>query len=232
MNTTGTAFKMKIELAKLIQKHGMTPRPFTPAPLRPAIDCDVSVEALAAPATVDREFMKFGAHCWMPFKKDIPLLFRHQPDRPVGKVQDIKSTDDGLFVRALVTDSEARRCPYFSVTATVHSYSMRQVDDPQAAHALITCASVDEISIVLDPANPDAIIRPTPAAIEFYDLAIRGVGIIQQQLALLPTLYCSGPSPAPRRPAPRIAPRRQLPMVASTSRRPTQFSTLVEAMNR
>jgi len=45
---------------------------------------------------------------------------------------------------------------------------------------LIGSASVDEISLVFDPGNPDAIIHPTPAAIQFYDLAIRGVGLIQQ----------------------------------------------------
>lgn len=227
---------MKIELARLMQRHGVAPAPFTPlAPLAAAplaaVEGDLSVEGLAAPATIDRERMKFAAHCWLPFRSEIPLLFRHRKDRVVGKVQAIRSTDDGLFVRALITDSEAKRHGYFSVAATIHGYSIRHADDPQAFHGLITCASVDEISITPEPANLDAIIRPTPAVVEFYDLAIRGVGLIQQQLAVMSKLYCSQPNPAPRA-APHPAPRRRPPTMTSTSRRPTQFAALVREMNR
>jgi hypothetical protein len=231
---SGEAFRMRIELARLMQRHGMTPAPFTPVAPRAAVDHDISIEGLAAPATIDRERMKFGAHCWMPFRKDIPLLLRHQKDRPAGRIQEIRSTDAGLFVRATITDPEAGRHSYFSVAATVHGYSMRLVDDPQRAHALVTCASVDEVSIVSDPANPDAIIKPTPVVGLFYDTAIKGISVMQQMVQLLQQTCADQRRRSQHvitdRRAPRVAPKPAAPHHAV--RRPTEFSRLVQEMNR
>src|SRR5215207_5988249 len=170
--TSGTAMQMRIDLSALIKRHGITPPRFTPLPLLPATDHECSVQGLVSPSTVDRERMKFATLCWTPFAKEIPLLYRHQKDRVAGKLLDIETRYGGLFVRARVTDPEAKRCPYFSILATIHRFELRQVDDPNVAHALITSATLDEVSLVPDnPGNPDAIVQPTPAVVEFYNLA-------------------------------------------------------------
>jgi hypothetical protein len=227
---TGTAMAMKIDLSALIKRHGMRPPRFTPLPLKPVTDGECSIQGFASPSSIDREHMKFASLCWRrPFGKEIPLLFRHQKDRVAGKLLDIEARYGGLFVRALVTDAEAKRCPYFSVAATIHQYELRQVDDPAAAHALITSARLDEVSLVPDnPGHPDAIVEPTPAVVEFFNLAIRGVGIIQRQLELLQQI-----APAPPTPTPMSRPRspiRRAPVISSP-RRPTQFSALAAALN-
>jgi hypothetical protein len=67
-------------------------------PSRPVSDGDVYVERLASPATIDCDRMKFGSRCWMPFKKDIPLLYRHQPDRVAGRILELNAIEQGLFV--------------------------------------------------------------------------------------------------------------------------------------
>lgn len=217
---SGEAMAMKIELSALIKRHGIKPPRFAPLPLLPATERECSVQGFASPATTDRERMKFATLCWRrPFSKQIPLLYRHQRDRVAGKLLDIQARYGGLFVRALVNDAQAARCPYFSIAATIHQYELRQVDDPKAAHALITSATLDEVSLVPDnPGHPDALVVPTPAPVELYNLAIRGIGIIQQQLAVieqLPRLSAPPPSPVHARRLPVITP----------PRRPTSFTT-------
>ena len=247
---SGDAFKMRIELAQLMRRHQVAPKPFTPiAPLINVEADSVSVEGLAAPASVDRERMMFGAHCWLPFRREIPLLFRHQPDRPAGTIQEIRSTDQGLFVRALISDDEAKRCPYFSVAATVHGYMLRNVDDPQRFFGLIGCASLDEISVTPDPVHPDALIRPTSAAVVFYDTAIRCVSVMQKMVQRIRRQTCQS-APASHRSSEGVmtgtsgeitgrslevtscvAPK-SAPLIQSPPCRPTPFQRLVQEMNR
>jgi hypothetical protein len=88
---SGEALKKRIELAQLVRRHQAAPKPFTPvAPLINVEAGHVSVEGLAARASVDRERMMFGANCWLPFRREIPLLFRHQQDRTAGTIQEIR----------------------------------------------------------------------------------------------------------------------------------------------
>jgi len=187
---TSEALRMKIELAALMQRHRAGPQPFTPKALLPPVDLDIIVEGIASPCVVDREFTKFSPRCWVqPFNRRIPLLFRH--GRPAGKVEEVRITDRGLYVRARVTDPEAKRCPYFSIAATIHHYELRNVDDPVNFHAAIDCATLNEVSLVTDPANAAAIIterRQVCAAGEFYQLAARKIDVMRQMLELLPHL--------------------------------------------
>ena len=240
MTVSGQAMKMKIELAAMLSKHGITPRPFTPLPLLTR-DRDGSVEGYASPTTVDREFMKFGPHCWMPFRKqNIPLLYRHQPDRPVGEIIDLEARENGLFVRARVTDPDAKRCPYFSVAATIHGYQIREADPHK--HALVTCARLDEISLVPDnPGNPDAIVRPTPAVVQSYVLMADWVKVLIKYVEVLQKLP---PPPTLERTTSGCIPR---PMLERTNQRllsnprtrppvephrATPFGALVSAIER
>jgi hypothetical protein len=193
---SGEAFLMRTQLAKLMQQHRVTPPPFKPLPLLDSVDHDVIVEGFAAPTNVDRERTKFGVHCWMPFKQQVPLLFRH--GRPAGKVLEVRDTDNGLYVRALVTDKEAKRAPYFSVAATICGYTLRQPDDPELFHSRVGCAVLEEVSLVPDsPANPEAkVLHRYPAPpLQFYDLGIAAVNKCIQIVELMQRLSAR-PEPA------------------------------------
>jgi len=72
----------------------------------------------------------------VPFKNDIPLLYRHDASRIAGQVRDIKATDAGLYVRATLTDEDARQCQGWSVCATIHRYHIFHDDDPRAFYSL------------------------------------------------------------------------------------------------
>jgi hypothetical protein len=198
MTVHGTALRMRIELAAMVRKLGLTPAPFTPPPPLAPVEGDWVVAGIASPVTIDREFTKFGPHCWMPFKQDIPLLYRH--DRPAGKVLEIKDTDQGLSVCCLVSDAEAKCAQYFSIAATIHSFTLRHQDDRERAHAAVTCATLEEVSIVNDPAHPGAKITQRyrqSAAVEFYDIAIAGVGKCIEIVELLRKINHEQPDRAP-----------------------------------
>ena len=118
---SGEALALTVELAKLKQKHGIVPAPFTPLPPLPQVDGDTFIEGYASPATVDRERTKFAAACWMPFKT-VPLLYRHDASQPAGEILEIRTDYKGLFVRARVSHSAAKCAPYFSVAANGSLY--------------------------------------------------------------------------------------------------------------
>jgi hypothetical protein len=144
------ALKLKLAIANLQKQHRLVAPPFTPLPLGPVVAYDITREGYCAPATIDREFTKFAATCWTPFKPDIPVLYRHQPDKQAGRLEDIRVDKNGLWVRARVLHSEAKRAPYWSVCATIHSWQIIQAG--AQACGLITSATLDEVSLVpLDP---------------------------------------------------------------------------------
>jgi hypothetical protein len=206
---TGEAMRMRMQLARLAQRHGHTPKSFTPTDPLPPIDGDVIVEGLASLAVIDNQRTKVAAHCWMPFRKSIPLLFRH--GRPAGEVLEVRNTDKGLHVRSLVHDEEAKRYSHFSVTATVHGFQLRDVDDPERFHALITRHRY----------------RQSPA-VECYDLAKRGIICIAKLIELMaaPATLSTAP-PAHERQPPRCAPAHII-----MRKPPTAFSKLVWEMTR
>jgi hypothetical protein len=119
---TGQAIALRLQLAQLLQRHGIAPAPFNPPPLLAPTDHAEIIEGYAAPAVVDRERMKFAERCWLPFAPDIPLLVSHDPNRVAGTIEDLTITERGLFVRARVTDPQARRLSFFSVAATIYHF--------------------------------------------------------------------------------------------------------------
>jgi hypothetical protein len=137
-----------------------------------------------------------------------------------------------LVVDARVDHVEARRCSGLSVAATIQRYELRDQDDSENFHALITRADIDEISITPTPANPDCVITsrfPTSSQPEFFDLARQGIGKIIEILDLLRKLDAQSAPPAtPRHPRAVAPPRRAV--VAPRPR--TEFGKLVDAMER
>ena len=103
------------------------------------------------------------------------LLIQVDIGQHLYPVLAMRDTDQGLYVRALVTHPDAKHCSYFSVAATVHSYSIRQPDDPARCRARIGCATLDEVTITNAPANPHAVFRrySPSAAVKTYGAAHR-----------------------------------------------------------
>ena len=239
--TTGTAMAMRIDLSALIKRHGMTPPRFKPLPLKPATDRECSVRAWR------RLQSRSGVHEIRNSLLDA-IQKRHSAavsssTRSCGWQASRHRGPLRRFVRARTGHRHGSEAlPYFSIAATIHKYELRQIDDPNAAHALITSATLDEVSLVPDnPGSPDAIVEPTPAMVEFYNLAIRGIEIIQQQLAVIEQLARSSPPTSPAAPSPRVQgsnntlkPKRGTslpPAAVTTPRRPTQFQALAAALN-
>ncbi|MCA1474298.1 hypothetical protein [Bradyrhizobium sp. NBAIM08] len=230
---------MQLELKHLARKHRIAPPPCVPTAPLPPVDGDWIFEGLAAPATIDSERTKFAAECWMPVRQNIPLLYRH--GRPAGEVLEVRTTDKGLHVRALVRDNEAKRCAHFSVAATIHGFQLRDVEDRERFHALVTCATLNEITLTDRPANPAAILRHRyrqSAAVEQWDIIKRGIVCAQGIVAALrvinaaqavPPQTVAGPVKRSVCDLPRSRPT---PVNAPTRPRPkTEFRTLVDAIN-
>ena len=173
-----------------------------------------------------------------------PLLFRHDPSRVAGRILDLSHGAGGcLRIRCEVTDEEAKRCGGFSVACTVHAYELHDVDDRDKFHALITDATIDECSVTDRPANGSALVLQRYrqlAAVEFYDIAGVGIRKIIEMVEVLQRLshttadqQPAAPPAAPARTDQRLPSKaRARPPVITPPRRPTQFSQLVQEMNR
>ena len=116
----GQALRMRLELQRLAQRHGVVLADAVTLPLVSYSDHDLIVEGYASTSDIDLTRMKFRSHaiCWPPFTRagDVPLLYRHDPAQPAGRVDSLDYDDRGrLLVRATVTHPEARRCAAFSM---------------------------------------------------------------------------------------------------------------------
>ena len=142
---TGAAFEIKAAIAALVQQHGLTEPPFTPLPLGPELNHDITLEGYAAPATIDRRAHQVGGELLDAVQGNHPSAvsprFR-SAGRPFRKM---RVDDRGLYVRARVSHIEARRCPYWSVCAKLHSW---RIVTAIVRHAEITSATLDEVSLV------------------------------------------------------------------------------------
>ena len=246
---TGTALKLRVELAKLGARHGTAPVQPRIIPLSAPAEGAQVLEGIAAATTIDVERMRFKPYAlalpWMLRRPLPPLLYRHNPDRVAGRVLNLSHGDGGcLRIRAEVTDEDAKCAGGFSVACTVHAYELRDVDDRDKFHALITDATIEEISLTPQPANPQALVLQRYrqlAAVEFFDIAKAGVNKCIEIVELLQKISASqashakhhrledrstptlGPAaghiygPIPRRPVRHARP-------------PTQFSALVQRM--
>jgi YD repeat-containing protein len=228
--TGGLAMKLKLELAQLAQRHRVTPTISCALPLAAPASRPVLISGIAASTTVDQDRMRFRSRAlvFLPWRLP-PLLFRHR--EPAGEILKLDYDARGrLLVEARVDHVEARRCSGLSLAATIVQYELRDQDDPENFHALITGADLDEISITPTPANPDCVISwriPTSPQPEFFDLARQGIGKIIEIVELLRKLDAQSSPPAPK-PAPPVA-RPRLPV---EPHRATEFGKFITAMER
>ena len=100
----GQALRMRLELQRLAQRHGVVLADAVTLPLVSYSDHDLIVEGYASTSDIDLTRMKFRSHaiCWPPFTRagDVPLLYRHDPAQPAGRVDSLDYDDRGRLLVA------------------------------------------------------------------------------------------------------------------------------------
>ena len=231
--TSGLALQMQYRLGRLADRHGVAPALPSQLALAPPSDRPVIVTGIAAHVgSIDGDRMMFRAFSLAPpLRRPLPpLLYRHDPSQIAGRIEELTRDADGnLRIRATVDHEQGKRAPAFSVAATIHAYEICNADSPNF-YALITSAEIVEISLTPSPANSNALVLHRYeqfAGVALHDHAIAGFKKGIEALQLLQQYFDAprAPAPPPRAPAKRAPP----PVI---SRRPTQFQSLVQAMNR
>jgi hypothetical protein len=219
MTTVGQAMRMKVELARLVTKHGVAPSPPVTIPLAPPVDGPVILSGYCSTPHVDLERVRFRPFAlgWLPWR--MPLLCHRHGAVEVGEIHELAYTDNGsLRIRCTVRDDAAALCNAFSVTATVYDYELVNVDSSHF-HAVVKSGWLDEVSLTTTPANPQALVDfrcrglSTPP---FHTLMQRRIACCLGLLDIVKTTHAS--APARDEPPPRVRPR-------------SDFSTLVEQIN-
>jgi prohead serine protease len=247
--TGGLAFRIRLELAQLAQRHAshhtVAAQPIV-IPLSEPVDYPVTIEGLAATTDIDLEHTRFRRYEFplLPWSTEFPpLLYKHDPAQIAGRIESLDYDAEGrLRIRAYVDHPMARRCGAFSIRGTIVAYELRDTDNANF-HALVPNAELTEISLTDTPANPQALVRHRYKAAPFAayldtigktsELMIRRVEIVQQQLAMLQQTWREHQhreqgAIAEFRGALRV--EASAPVVGP--RRPNEFSQLVEAINR
>ncbi|WLB64665.1 HK97 family phage prohead protease [Bradyrhizobium japonicum] len=169
--------QLKLQLAALCKRHGVTPIVREPLPPLPVVTTGQIITGYAATPDVDSDRCAFqrGALSWPSDLAEVPLLVRHQPDRIAGKLIALDVDSSGrLKVVARCDDLEACRMRGFSVTALVHESEIRDADSC-SFHALIHRASIVEVSLTPSPANEHALVlarRDVGAIDDSHDVAL------------------------------------------------------------
>ena len=144
-HVTGTALRMRCQLANLAQKHGSPPLDSHPLPLTsppPTTELPLLISGIAAATTIDAGRHRFAPNCFTWAKPLPPLLYRHDASRVAGRILSLSHDHSGqLVITAEVTDPVAAACSGLSVGATVIDWAM--VDEHRPTyHAEIKSAVV------------------------------------------------------------------------------------------
>jgi hypothetical protein len=184
MPTIGTAITMRAALVTLARRHNVAAPPQHVEPPLPETDDHCCVlSGLASVPVVNLQRMRFRKQSlsWLDWQMP-PLHYRHG-QTPVGTVDALEWRADGLHVVCTTDHPHAKCCGAFSVTATINSYVLRNVDDPATYHAEITSAWLEAISLTPTPANPQALVwerRPVDPSLQWHDLMIKRVTRLRQ----------------------------------------------------
>ena len=173
-HVTGTALRMRCQLANLAQKHGSPPLDSHPLPLTspppPTTELPLLISGIAAATTIDAGRHRFAPNCFTWAKPLPPLLYRHDASRVAGRILSLSHDHSGqLIITAEITDPVAAACHGLSVGATVEKFVLVDEHLP-TYHALITAARCDEVSCTPTPGNAQALIthRHPPSAMAKY----------------------------------------------------------------
>lgn len=127
-------------------------------------DGSVVFEGYANKAIVDRGNDMIGKKAWKldNYKKNPIVLFNHDHTKPIGKMLDVKATDEGLWVKGKISNSrdpDISRIRDLVKEGILNSLSvgMRVHDeDRQNDVNVIKSAELHEISVVAVPMNQDS----------------------------------------------------------------------------
>src|ERR1700722_12591272 len=164
-----SALAMEVALKRRMIFHGIT-QPTLALALEPPTSSPMTLEGIAASTSIDLQRVKFMPRCFK-WEKKVPLLYRHSD--PAGQVEDLWFSKEGdLSARVTASHILARRAPCFSISATIHSYSLANKDN-EDFFAAVTSGSVVELSLTTNPCNPACkVTRRSPAVDhEFFDAA-------------------------------------------------------------
>ena len=182
------------------------------------------LEGFASTTAIHSNRCKFRGFAFGILRGRVPLLFRHDETQVAGEIEELSYDQWGnLQIRARVDHEQARRCCAFSVAGRVLEYELRDVDTPNF-HAVITDATLSEISLTDRPSNAAALVTsryPASPHAAFYDQMQRYVGAMKQLVALLPAAVMAATATA----APAAPP------TPSRVRPRTSFGQLADALN-
>ena len=192
MTVTGLALKMRCELAELARKHNVVQRPPAPLPMMAPSSYAQVLSGFASTGDVDQERMKFRGHAFrLVSARHVRLLHRHDENQVAGEVQELSYDEFGrLKIRCRVDHEQARRCAAFSVSGRINEYRLCDVDSPNF-YALITDATLDEISLTEIPSNRHALVTsryPADARSKHLGNLLEWAGALQKLAAALPQL--------------------------------------------
>ncbi|MGX1104516.1 HK97 family phage prohead protease [Bradyrhizobium elkanii] len=155
----GQALRMQIQLQRLFEREGFQPQPVEVG-LAEDIAEEVIIEGLASTRERDFEHCVFKPFCFgfLTYTHRVPLLYRHDPSEVAGTINDLGYDEWGqLTVKATVTHPKARRATRLSVGAKILEYSITD-NGGRDFFATITRAEVTDVSLVVSPCNPHALV--------------------------------------------------------------------------
>lgn len=164
----------------------------------------VEIEGYASTPDLDRyhdivEPAAFSSALTM-FMKNPSLLRSHDSDRPAGHVTEVRVTDKGLWIKALVTEEETKQdvlenrmrafsIGYIPLESTLQhedgSPFNAEVDSPWDSDMVRVIKKVDlvEISIVTTPANGYALFTIANSVKQYFNQLVTKSMLIKKEVA-------------------------------------------------
>jgi hypothetical protein len=189
--STGNALKMRLQLKQLGVRHRVASESVS-IPLFDPTDHPVEMCGYASTDDIDNDRTKFRPYCFA-FPKLFrhgypPLYLKHDRSREVGTIDHLQRDELGnLQCWVTVADPEAKRYPAFSIAATVNEYEIRNEDTPDF-HALVTSATLEELSLTNVPANKFCIVQDryrVSAAVQMFELLAEKVKRLQKLTTII-----------------------------------------------
>jgi phage head maturation protease len=183
---------MSLKLQVLMQRHRVHNQPCK-IPLVDPVEHDMMIEGYCSTCDIDLVRCKFRPYAFgYPLRREyrnVPLLYKHDPNQVAGTICDLEYEDGtgSLCVWCTVTHPMAKRCGAFSIAATVNEYEIVNGDTPDFA-AIISSATLSEISLTDTPSNPHALVMDryrVSAAVQVLDLLTEKMKRLQQIAALI-----------------------------------------------
>lgn len=144
-------------------------------------DGDILIEGYAADFTQDRQGEKFlsGAFdeaCKAAAQGNIPILLQHNANQPLGVVEDLKTDDNGLYIKGRIMAKAVedawegapgkleliRRGVMKGLSVRGHSWGRMGQSGPEIGHI-----DLAEISVTPTPVQPGALFAVTKKSMDY-----------------------------------------------------------------